>query len=96
MRDQRTNLEEVYEDEVFQVLLDYEVTRSKRYPTSIALIHIEFTPAGNEKALKSAPKIFSRALNTHIRAADIPSIKKNPNCAFHSIRRDARISPHKG
>jgi GGDEF domain-containing protein len=77
MREQRSNLDEVYEDDVFKVLLDYEITRSKRYPTNIALIHIEFTPAGNEKAMASAAGIFSRALNTHIRAADIPSIRKN-------------------
>lgn len=77
MREQRSNLDEVYEDEVFQVLLDYEITRSKRYPTDIALIHIEFHPTGNEKALNSAGAIFSKTLNTHLRAADIPSIKKN-------------------
>lgn len=77
MREQRSNLDEVYEDDVFKVLLDYEITRSKRYPTNIALIHIEFNPIGNEKALSAASAVFSRALNTHIRAADIPSIKKN-------------------
>jgi diguanylate cyclase (GGDEF)-like protein len=77
MKDQKSNLEEVYEDEVFQVLLDYEVTRSKRYPTDIALIHIEFTPSGNDKALLSATNVFSKALNAQIRSADIPSIKKN-------------------
>ena len=77
MREQRTNLDEVYDDDVFQVLIDYEITRSKRYPTNIALIHIEFTPTGNEKALTHAPTVFSRAINTHIRAADIPSAKRN-------------------
>jgi diguanylate cyclase (GGDEF)-like protein len=77
MREQRTNLEEVYEDEVFQVLLDYEVTRSKRYPTHISLVHIEYTTTGNAAALRSAATIFARAINTHIRAADIPSSKKN-------------------
>jgi PleD family two-component response regulator len=77
MKDQRSNLDEVYDDEVFQVLLDYEVTRSKRYPANISLIHIEYTPAGSEKALRSAFQIFSKTLNSHMRSADIPSAKKN-------------------
>jgi GGDEF domain-containing protein len=77
MREQRSNLEEVYEDEVFQVLLDYEVTRSKRYPTNISLVHIEYTVTGNNTATAHAATIFARAINTHIRAADIPSSKKN-------------------
>jgi diguanylate cyclase (GGDEF)-like protein len=77
MKDQRSNLDEVYEDEVFQVLLDYEVTRSKRYPTNISLIHIEYTSAGNDVAIRSAATVFSKALNTHLRSADIPSMNKN-------------------
>jgi diguanylate cyclase (GGDEF)-like protein len=77
MRDQKSNMDEVYEDDVFQVLLDYEVTRSKRYPTNLSLIHIEYTPAGNDAALRSAATVFSKALNTHLRSADIPSMKKN-------------------
>lgn len=77
MREQRTDLEEVYEDEVFQVLLDYEVTRSKRYPANIALLHIEYAPSGSNAALRYAPKIFAAALNNHTRSADIPSMTKN-------------------
>ena len=77
MNNQRSNLDEVYEDEVFQVLLDYEVTRSKRYPSDISLIHMEYSPSGNDKAIQSAATVFSKAINTHIRSADIPSMKKN-------------------
>jgi diguanylate cyclase (GGDEF)-like protein len=77
MRDQRSNLDEVYDDEVFQVLLDYEVTRSKRYPTHISLVHIEFVPSGNDKALRFASKVFATAINSHMRSADIPSAKGN-------------------
>lgn len=77
MNNQRSNLEEVYDDEVFQVLLDYEVTRSKRYPANIALVVIEFTPSGNESALRSAGQVFTKALNSHMRSADIPSTKGN-------------------
>jgi diguanylate cyclase (GGDEF)-like protein len=77
MREQRSNLEEVYEDEVFQVLLDYEVTRSKRYPTHISLVHIEYITTGNPAATRSAAAIFARTINSHIRAADIPSSQKN-------------------
>ncbi|MCC7117303.1 MAG: diguanylate cyclase [Anaerolineales bacterium] len=77
MREQRTNLEEVYEDEVFQVLLDYEVARSKRYPADIALMYVEYTPTGSSTALRFASKIFALALNNHTRSADIPSMTKN-------------------
>lgn len=77
MQNQRSSLDEMYDDEVFQVLVDYEITRCIRYPTNISLIHIEYIASGNDKALLSAPKIFSTTLNGHIRSADIPSVKKN-------------------
>ncbi len=77
MKNQMSNLDEVYDDEVFQVLLDYEVTRSKRYPANISLVHIEYTPSGNEAALRSAAQVFTKALNSHMRSADIPSNNGN-------------------
>ncbi len=69
---------ELYSREVFQVLLEYEINRSRRYPASVALINILVkidpnmpeTQAGADKAIK---EIF----NANLRGADIPA--KNGN-----------------
>jgi hypothetical protein len=65
---------DVYNMDVFQILLQYEVSRSSRYPNPLALIQIEMTPtAFSPEALSAAPLIFSAALATHLRSADIPA-----------------------
>lgn len=66
---------EVYSNDVFQVLIEYEISRSVRYPAPLAMLSIEMTPAAGleEAALRDAPKIFTAALNTHLRSVDIPS-----------------------
>jgi hypothetical protein len=74
MNGDRSRGDEVYSDDVFQILLEYEVSRSVRYPTPLGIVHIEMTPAGsNETALQFASRIFTSALNTHLRSVDIPS-----------------------
>jgi diguanylate cyclase (GGDEF)-like protein len=66
--------EDIYSSDVFQILLDYEVSRCKRYPSPLSLLQIEVTPfALNAEALSAAPGIFSSVLNGHLRSADIPS-----------------------
>jgi hypothetical protein len=66
--------EDVYNSDVFQILLEYEISRSKRYPSPLTLIQVEMTPyTSNPEALSAAPAIFSTALNTHLRSVDIPS-----------------------
>jgi GGDEF domain-containing protein len=66
--------EDVYNIDVFQVLLKYEIARSSRYPSPLTLIQIKTTPtAHNPETLRAAPLIFSAALNTHLRSADIPA-----------------------
>jgi hypothetical protein len=65
---------DMYNSDVFQILFDYEISRSKRYPSPLALIQLEMTPtASSSEALSTAPGIFSAALNTHLRSVDIPS-----------------------
>jgi GGDEF domain-containing protein len=65
---------DIYNNDVFQILLDYEVSRSKRYPSPLSLLQIETMPhALNAEALSAAPEIFSSALNAHLRSADIPA-----------------------
>jgi diguanylate cyclase (GGDEF)-like protein len=66
--------EDMYNSDVFQILLEYEISRSKRYPSPLSLLQIEMTPfALTAEALSAAPIIFSSALNVHLRSVDIPS-----------------------
>ncbi len=85
--------EEVYNNDVFQILLEYEVSRCKRYPAPLSLIQIEITSHGSDaKALEAGWKIFSKVLNAHLRSVDIPSRKKNvftillPNSDMHGAQ----------
>ena len=66
--------EDVYNIDVFQVLLKYEISRSSRYPCPLSLLQIKTTPmAVNPEALAEAPTVFAAALNKHLRSADIPA-----------------------
>jgi GGDEF domain-containing protein len=74
MRKMTSRGEEVYSIDVFEILFDYEITRTKRNPAPLAMIHIEVTPTtSNEETLREAPTVFVAALNTHLRSVDIPS-----------------------
>lgn len=65
---------EMYTSDVFQILLDYEVSRCKRYPSPLTLIQLEMSPTTiSAEALSAASGIFSSTLNTHLRSVDIPS-----------------------
>jgi hypothetical protein len=66
--------EDIYSSDVFEILLDYEISRCKRYPSPLSLLQIEMTPSAlSVEALSIAPKIFSSALNAHLRSVDIPA-----------------------
>lgn len=72
MRKLLSNSDELYSEDVFWVLADYEVTRSQRYPAPVTFIQIETTPtAGDSYLIGAATSIFSAALNSHLRSADI-------------------------
>lgn len=74
MRKMTSRGEEVYGSDVFEILFEYEITRTKRNPAPLALLHIEVTPTtSNEETLKAAPEVFITALNRHLRSVDIPS-----------------------
>jgi hypothetical protein len=65
---------DMYSSDVFQILFEYETSRSKRYPSPLTLIQLEMTStAVNAEALSAAPVIFSTALNGHLRSVDIPA-----------------------
>jgi GGDEF domain-containing protein len=69
---------DIYTIDVFQILLKYEITRSRRYPCPQTLIQMKVTShAVNEEAISTAPLIFSVLLNTHLRSTDIPAREGN-------------------
>lgn len=62
----------LYTEDVFWVLLDYEVTRSQRYPTALSLLQMETTPTTTDpNLLRAATSVFNSALNSQLRSADI-------------------------
>jgi len=66
---------EIYSEDVFFILMEYEIARAKRYPTPISLLCIEITPtASNDDTLHAASALFASALNRHMRSADIPCV----------------------
>lgn len=65
---------EIYGEDVFQILTEYEISRPNRYPAPLTMLHIEITPSALDKGtLRAAPKLFASALNAHLRSVDIPS-----------------------
>ena len=65
---------DIYTDDVFKILFEYEVSRSKRYPSPLTLLEIEMAPSAlTEELLGAASEIFISALNTHLRSVDISS-----------------------
>ena len=84
---------DVYNIDVFQVLLKYEISRSTRYPSPLTLIQIETKPTAlHPESLKAASLIFASALNKHLRSSDIPARNGNmftillPNSDKHGAR----------
>ena len=74
MRKTLPHSKDIYTSDVFEILFGYEVTRSKLYPSPLALLHIEMDPiALNADLLAAAPTVFAAALNSHLRSVDIPS-----------------------
>lgn len=74
MRKMMSRGEEVYSTDVFEILFDYEITRTRRTPAPLAMLHIEMSPTtSNEETRKNAQVVFVSALNTHLRSVDIPS-----------------------
>lgn len=66
---------EIHSEDVFNILVDYEIERAKRYPTPISLLCIEITPdASNLETLQSASNFFASALNQYMRSADVPCV----------------------
>ena len=74
MRKVMSRGEEVYGLDVFEILFQYEISRSKRYPAPLSLLQIETIPfALSEESLQKASAVFAAKINSHIRSVDIPS-----------------------
>jgi len=72
-RDPSNNIQ-LYNREVFEILLAYEMNRSQRYPSPICLLNILISPGRqtteNQQAMDAE---ISAQLNSHLRSADIPA-----------------------
>jgi len=64
----------LYEENVFKLLTDYELTRAQRYPNPVSLflvsLNLDQAKASVAKTLK---KLVSGILNTSLRISDIPA-----------------------
>ena len=78
MQNAPTRKIELFPPEVFKVLLDHEVNKSRRYGDSLTLIDllIETDPVSPE-AQHSAEVLAIKILNVHLRDADIPCKREN-------------------
>ena len=65
---------QLYSESVFQILMEYEIIRTIRYPTPLSLIYLEMTPhTSNGPTPQSAAIIFETAFNSRLRSVDIPT-----------------------
>jgi diguanylate cyclase (GGDEF)-like protein len=68
------NQSELYDENVFKTLVEYEIARSQRYPSPISLLRIGLAlinPSQNDAA--NAPAALAAMLNMRLRQADIPA-----------------------
>lgn len=66
--------DQLYSEDVFHILMNYEILRTIRYPTPLSLISLEATPhTPDGKTSPSAILLFETTLNSRLRAADIPT-----------------------
>ena len=72
-RESSSNIQ-LYNREVFEVLLEYEMNRSQRYPSPICLLHILINPGRQTTESQQAMDAeISAQLNSHLRSVDIPA-----------------------
>jgi len=63
----------LYHENIFKILMDFEIVRSIRYPAPMSLIcfEMEYHASGPEE-LQSVVSIFENAFCSRLRSADIP------------------------
>jgi hypothetical protein len=65
---------ELYSWDVFKILLEYEASRSQRYPSPLTLLGLSLEP--NPNTSETIQVIQARAkqlFNSHLRSADVPA-----------------------
>jgi hypothetical protein len=63
----------LYHENVFQILMDFEIVRSIRYPTPMSLICFEMKyHASGEEEIQSTVSMFETAFCSRLRSVDIP------------------------
>lgn len=66
--------DQLYSEDVFQILMEYEIIRTIRYPAPLSLICLEMTPhASAGETPRSAASIFETAFTSHLRSVDVPA-----------------------
>jgi hypothetical protein len=66
--------DQIYSEDAFRILMDYEIIRTIRYPTPISLIYLEMIPhASVGETPRSAYSIFETIINLNLRLVDIPA-----------------------
>ncbi len=64
----------LYDEQVFKLLADYELSRAQRYPSPVTLLHISLNLEETKPEIKaSVKKLFADILNTSLRISDIPA-----------------------
>ncbi len=70
--------DQLYSEDAFQALMNYEIIRTIRYPAPLSLIYLEMTPCIADGGMsRSAPLLFETVLNARLRSADIPARRGN-------------------
>lgn len=65
---------EIYDENVFRLLLDYEVARSQRYANPLSILRIGLALINPSQAeAGNAPMALANMLNMRLRRADIPT-----------------------
>jgi diguanylate cyclase (GGDEF)-like protein len=64
----------LYDEQVFKVLVEYELSRAQRYPSPVTMLHISLNLSdARPESAESIRKSFGDILNTSLRASDIPA-----------------------
>ena len=64
----------LYEEDVFKLLADYELSRAQRYPSPVSMLHVSLNLDQAKPVIAGTLKqLFAGILNTSLRISDIPA-----------------------
>ena len=70
----KSNETGLYDQHVFMLLADYELSRAQRYPSPVSLLHISVNQEqAKTEILKRIEQTFAGIMNTSLRISDIPA-----------------------